>query len=141
MTSVNYAYTITLKPQLYKQTPDKQYDATAEYVRDRLFTISSQLTLVAELTKSVNVHFHGVINFKLDNVCKKRYDLKFANLFRNDPLIGFTNLRQIDNEIIWSNYISKSVEDTHLVLMRRPIIIDNFEIFNESQRANHALSW
>lgn len=142
MSSFNYAFTITLKPNLYRYPLEKQYDETYLYVSEKLLTIAQQLTMVAEVTKAGNLHFHGVICFTLSKHKHiKSNNKNFIDLFRNDHIVGFTNLKQIDNEQGWIEYMSKELESFLQVNNRRPIIQDQFECFSESQHAQYALQW
>lgn len=141
MTSFNYAFTITLKPVSFKLEPEQQYDKTYLHVRSQLISLGFKVTLVAELTKNMNVHYHGVINFKLGDDCKIKVIKEFHKQFRNDLIIGFVNIRQIDDDQKWNEYIKKSLHDTNKAIGRRPIISDDFKIFSDFQHATYALQW
>lgn len=137
--SVHYAFTITLRPKLFLQEPEVQYDMVCEYVRKKLSSLCYSLTLIVEKTKAYNVHMHGICNFSLykrDNFdCMK----EFHKCFRSDTLVGFVNIRQIDDMVKWKEYIKKDISATCTALNRRPILTDDYDVFNEEERANYGI--
>lgn len=127
MASFKYAFTVTLKSKFYKLTPAEQYDMSYNRLYHLLQVISMPgcLTMVAELTKSCNIHYHGVIIMFLH---KKSCRIRFHNLFRREEYFGFVNLTQITDEKNWIEYISKDFVKTKEDLDRPPIICDEFKI-------------
>lgn len=125
--SVSYAFTVTLRSKLYADPAEVQYDKTYKEVLQILNAISSQFTLVAELTKAFNVHYHGVISWasipKGVNLRKK-----FTDAFRPSKQIGYVNIKQIENDAGWNEYITKSLVETRDSLSRPPIVHDWFNI-------------
>lgn len=132
--SVDYTFTITLQPKLYKQEPEQQYDLTYNHVRQTLVKIAREFTLVSELTKNYNIHFHGIINFT--SVPKTDYRKLFYKVFRNDTLVGFVNIKQMTDYPGWKEYISKDIKTFTESVNRRPIIWDDYEVFSSDQRFN-----
>lgn len=130
--SIDFAFTVTLKPNLYCDEPHQQYDKTYSQLIQILKSKGSFVTCVAELTKSYNLHMHGIIKFDMKNVEHKSRNLmlRFTNLFRKHKLFGFVNIRQIDDFPKWKEYISKDIHETRSLLNRPPILIDNYEIFD-----------
>lgn len=137
--SVDYSFTITLRPKCFTHEPEIQYDDTNFHVRARLASISPHFTIVAEVTKAWNIHYHGIIKFVLkDKVdCAKRFHARF----RNDNLVGFVNIKQITDYNGWCEYIVKDLQKTTESIGRRPIIRDDYGVTNPEQRAKYAVIW
>lgn len=132
-TSVEYAFTITLRPKVFIHEPERQYDDACGYVNKKLMALCQDHTLIAELTKNYNVHLHGICRFSL---YKKRDCMKdFYSCFRNDNIVGYVNIKQIDNLTNWITYITKDLTKTYNAINRRPIIYDYKEYLTEDQRA------
>lgn len=134
--SVEYSFTITLLPKLYRLEPEVQYDRTFETIYETLSSITDKLTLIAECTKSMNIHYHGIIKFPQPFVKKQ-----FFKCFRNDAFIGFTNLKQIDKFDGWVTYIKKSFSEFVEEVGRRPVVYDGFNILSDEERSTYALHW
>lgn len=107
---------------MYRYDIDIQFDDTANELYVSLRQLSNKISLVAELSKNYNVHYHGIISLK----GSKR---KFINYFRNDKKFGFVNASPIKNEENVFSYIQKDVVNTYQELDRRPIIKDDYNIF------------
>lgn len=129
-TSVKYAFTITLQPKLYKYKPDEQYDKSYMHIAKQLKALNTRVDLVAECTKSYNLHMHGILQF-INYKPKSNLMLMFHNLFRNDPIVGFVNIRQIDDEIKWLDYIMKDVNVTVELISRPPMILNEINTNNK----------
>lgn len=122
--SIKYAFTITLKPSMYKYTSEEQYDKTYMLTFKHLKSRCLRLTMVAEHTKAFNLHYHGIITLtvnKHQNIVKK-----FVDSFRNHPFIGFVNVKPMENEQGWIDYIKKDLVCTKSALGRPPLISDDF---------------
>lgn len=128
-TTFRYAFTLTLKPVMYKYTSEEQYDKTYllafKHVRSRCV----DLTMVAEHTKAFNIHYHGMLKFPWQAGCDPRK--KFVDSFRNHPFIGFVNIKQIEDEPGWIDYIKKDLKQTRDMLNRPPIIADDFTVLQD----------
>lgn len=128
--TVDYFFTITLRPKCYKHEPELQYDLTFSEVKNKLSSLSQAFTLIAEVTKAYNIHYHGLIKFIYKDP-KKDYMKEFCKTFRNHETIGFVKIdqvRDISNTII---YMSKEFDKTSNAIHRRPIINDFFNLFEE----------
>lgn len=122
-----YAFTVTLKPDCFKQPAEIQYDRTYNQLKEYLSDMSFYYTLVAELTKNKNIHYHGVIKFPLPNL---RDVIKmFKDRFRNDKLFGFVDIKVMSDSEGWLDYISKELKETYQSINRRPIIYDGYDLF------------
>lgn len=126
-TSVLYAFTITLQPKLYKLKPEEQYDKTYMHVAKLLKSMNTDVDLIAELTRSANLHMHGIIRFK-NFKPKTNLMVMFHNSFRNDSFVGFVNIKQITDEKKWLDYIMKDVNTTLESIHRPPIILNEIHI-------------
>lgn len=141
MASFKYSFTVTLKPIMYKKVATDQYDATSQEVLTKLLGLSYMspdgkfdLTLVSELTKNYNIHYHGIIKMPLRNSkihCMKR----FTDEFRNSKQLGFVNIKQIDDEPGWIDYISKDLHSTKIHVGRPPVIFDGLESIKDEEFA------
>lgn len=123
--SVKYAYTITLRSQLYKLNPEDQYDKTYLHIASLLKGLICTVDLVAELTRSCNIHYHGIIQFNNIN-SKQNLQLMFRNIFRSDKYVGFVDIKQITDEEGWLNYIIKDIPSTRNSINRPPLILNEF---------------
>lgn len=128
-TSVKYAATITLQPKLYKYKPEEQYDKSYMHIAKQLMALGTKVDLVAELTKNYNIHYHLVIQF-VNFKPKSNLMLMFHNAFRNDPIVGFVNIKQIEDEVKWLDYIMKDINITKETINRPPIILNEIHTKN-----------
>lgn len=122
-----FYFTITLRPVMYKFDIDKQYDETANELKVFLKSISEKITIVAELTKSYNVHYHGIM---YTSTTKRQ----FINAFRNDKKFGFVQCTPLANWDKCVEYISKDISHTTNELGRRAILIDTYDVFDTQTR-------
>lgn len=136
--SVDYSLTITLRPKCYIQEPEQQYDATYEYILRILRSLTEHLSLVAEVTKSFNIHYHSILQLPLgDGNCLK----KIYKAFRNDPIVGFIKCDQTVDKATWIGYLKKDIIHTYNSINRRPIIYDHYDIFDVDDRADFGITW
>jgi len=117
-----YELTLTLRPCLYKKTPDLQFHVTVCLLYELLEEY--QYSMIAELTQEHNVHYHGIIELK---------DSKAKNLLLNkfrpyNMVFGKKSCRPIDFEETWKKYLLKDYEKTKLIL-KFPIITDRLGVF------------
>lgn len=135
MNSVRYAFTVTLKPNLYRFTPTEQYDMTYYRIHTILWSVANEYTCVAELTQNGNIHYHGIIDFII--IPNKSNMIRFKNSFRKETLFGFNNIKQIDNDLKWIEYISKDLKTTKEEIDRPPIIKDEFKVILHPTLGNY----
>lgn len=128
--SQKYAITITLKPLVRKLSAQDQFERYAYRVVDDVRSAFSKcrLQLVSELTKSYDIHFHGVIQFDLKGL-KPSLNLPrwFRDKFRASKYIGFVLCKVIDNTEIWKDYISKQLTAFREDIGMCPVIADDYE--------------
>lgn len=121
-----YAFTVTLKPVLFRYNADEQVRKTASELETYINGMSSEFTLVAELTKNANVHYHGIIKFPINRITNiNKY---WKDKFRNHKLFGFVDIKVMDDEDGWIDYISKDFVETNNSLCF-PIISDSLASF------------
>jgi len=130
--SQDYAITVTLHPKVRKFTAEQQYDKFAhDVVLIELLKLfpKSRLSLVCELTKSYDIHFHGIISFNMAllkaNTNVPRW---FRDKFRNQSIIGFVLCKVIDNKDVWIEYILKSLPEFNKDMQRQGLITDDYGI-------------
>lgn len=122
--SVTYAITITIRPARYKDDLDTQYCKA----KQELLSCCYPLSLVCELTKSYNLHFHGVIQAIIPN--KGTAKQSIHNYFRKCKYLGFIYLKEITDTDIWYKYCFKNYDSTLSDLyFAPPVIIDEVEDF------------
>lgn len=124
-----YAFTITLKPHVRKMTCEEQYDKYTSYVTKTLesFYPNCLYTMVAEMTKSYDLHFHGIIKFKINNRIKN-LSKYFHDSFRGDKIIGYVLLKVMDDDKGWKTYLGKALEEFRASTGREPIIKEFFTL-------------
>lgn len=135
--SWKYALTLTLLPKVRTMTAEEQMSRYRQEIVPilRKFFPNCKLTIVAELTKTYDVHFHGTIQFDMThmrgivNPC--RY---FRDKFRRHKLIGFVLLKVIDNEDIWKDYISKGLKEFYADTGEPPVLVDDDGMLNSIPR-------
>lgn len=123
--SVEYAFTVTLLPKIYTHPAEKQYDLTYIEIMRILEGQSQAYTLIAELTKGANIHYHGIIKY-LDFKAKTNLTKQFIDAFRNSKLFGHINIKQVTDLKGWVDYLQKDIDSTRESINRPPILNDYF---------------
>lgn len=126
--SQKYAITLTLHPKVRKYDAETQYSMYAHevvlYSLRKLFP-QCKLLLVAELTKSFDLHFHGIFQFanpsRNANLMRR-----FRDALRNHPIIGFCCIKVIENDDVWQEYVYKDVANFKLDVGLNPVIVDDY---------------
>lgn len=125
-----YAFTITLQPKLHKHSIRHQLDCTAYSILP-LFP-HCLITIVVELTKQYNVHYHGIIQFYKPLLKGKTPLSYWYNKLRNHATIGFTCLKVIDDIENWKKYITKDIittkEELNNTIYKNVILRDQHQI-------------
>lgn len=121
--SIDFAITITLKPSQYRDTWEKQRHNTAGALV-KIFK-DCKMTLIVELTKSDNIHYHGVWSCPIA-LCNdpKKY---FFDRLRPFSRIGKSECAQVINWDTWTNYLRKDI-DLHRSRGLSPIVQDDYDI-------------
>lgn len=127
MRTVQYAFTITLSPKVYKHTAEEQYDKTRRLI-DEWEGYGVRITAIAELHTNFNLHYHGVVCYDYDQVkalCKDPRKLFFDHL-RKYPFVGRqVKLKDIDDWPGWVEYLTKALVQTDSALGRFPVVRDD----------------
>lgn len=129
--SQEYAVTLTFHPKVRKFTAEEQYELyahqTVQYVQ-QLFP-NCKLSLICELTKTFDIHLHGIIQFDLLNIrTNQNMPKMFRDKFRNHSYIGFVLLKVITDDTVWFDYITKSLTDFESDTGKYPVLCDNHKI-------------
>lgn len=111
------AVTFTIQPKHYKECLARQYELVKEELRVTPFAIS----VVAEITKSGNLHLHGIVEAKEP----KRGTLKqhIIDHFRKAKVVGFIYVKEITDLEKWIGYCLKDFEKTKKDLDFAPIVM------------------
>lgn len=136
--SCDYALTVTLKPkQLFKMDANKQLACTKDLLVNRLEEIGIYCkSIVVELTKAYNIHYHGVFCVK-KNVIKNLHIVEMGKYvcdkFRNNPLFGFIDVKQCTDVKKWIEYMMKDIKRTYKLMHVYPLVDDNPEWYHLSK--------
>lgn len=136
-----YAITLTLHPKVRKMNAEEQYEEYAHQCVSELKRLFSncKLTLICEMTKTFDIHFHGVISFDMATLRSNQNVPKmFRDSFRNHKYIGFVLLKVIDNQSVWNEYIMKSLKDFEKDTGKFPLLINEFIISPAEQETAQA---
>lgn len=140
--SIRYAFTVTLNPKLYNEPASQQFDKSSEELFKHLVLMfNANFVLVSELTKNYNIHYHGSIEFIMIDVKKYNLMKRFVDSFRKSKLFGFVNIKPIDNEPIWIDYIGKEFHNFCSDTNRRPILKDDFDYWDSDQYQIYGSEW
>lgn len=128
--SQSYAFTITLLPKFRKLSTKNQLHRTYEYILE--FLAPHKVTMVYELTKSYDIHYHGIINFKKDILKDRSAELYWYNKMRKSSTIGYTCLKVITDWNIWVDYLFKSHNEVKAIMTAQthlnPLLKDSHEL-------------
>jgi len=114
---MDYAITFTLRPMMYRMTAVQQFS----YMTTDMLNLAKRykMTLIAELTKEHNIHYHGIV--ELQN--HKHLD-QLLNEIRPILRIGRKEIEPVKDKDKWITYIYKEVKITAEILNESPIIYD-----------------
>lgn len=139
MTSVRFAFTVTLKPKHYLENPEVQYDRTIHSLYSIVTMLAKEITCIAELTKNGNIHYHGMITMPVQT---QSCEIRFKNAFRKSKDFGFINFKQCNNDEGWAEYMSKNLTQTMKDIGRPPILKDQFRILDTTiLNRYHSQEW
>lgn len=106
---MKYELTVSLKPMMYKFSAQEQFKMTKELMLE-IFK-KHQASVVCELTKEHNVHYHCIIDFK--SIIDKD---RFLNRFRGYKQFGRKSCDQVRFENSYKEYMAKSIEELRPLL-------------------------
>lgn len=124
---MKYEYTITLKPRMYRDPPQDQFNLTSKILID-VFT-GYKISCIAELTRDNNVHYHCMADFESEE-CRNRF---INRLRRYSNMFGRRTWSQLINETAWINYLNKDKRHTKEII-KDPIVCDHFGILGDCPR-------
>lgn len=122
-----FAFTITIKPFMFKCKPKIQLSKTLPIIQERLK--NHIVSLVWEFTKNYNVHYHGIIQLSKFKLKGKDPMYYWYNIFRRDLALGFTNITQITHFDKWVQYLMKSSDSLNMQnSMPCSVLMDNHNL-------------
>jgi len=130
--TVKWAFTITLSRRMRLLPAEQQYDKT-RHIIDSLRFQEARVSCIAELHKSYDIHYHGIVDFRYTpNI--PSYPKLLHDYFRMQPELGvMRDVKPIDDEAGWQEYILKDLEKTNLEISRFPILRDDFRLVPEGK--------
>jgi len=104
-----YALTLTLNPKMYQHKPKTQYKRSVHYLNGVIIKEKLDFPyMYPELTPANNVHYHGTwVTSHTNWFYANNY---IHELFRNDPVIGYIKLVELDKPDGWLEYCTKQQE-------------------------------
>jgi len=107
--------TFTLKPEFCKQKKARnQLIKTFDSVEFLLKTFTSAYVVVAELTKTCNVHYHALIKW---SQTMEYADLRFRDCMKNNRILGFFDITEKVKSVNDTfNYITKDIKKTSTIV-------------------------
>lgn len=111
-----YKFRLVLSNKLHNEDPQTQFDKTNICIKDKLNKITNKFTLIANITKKLNIDYYCIIS--IDN------SKDILNLFKNDNYINNLNIYKIlDFKNVFNN-MNKNIIRTKNYINREPIIYD-----------------
>lgn len=129
-----YSITQTLNSRVMgKIDSPEQYDKTHEHLINILRSIGAkQISMVCELTRNADVHYHGMFTMPCASLDQVRY--KVNNRIRKCKYFGFRQIDLVTDEPGWIDYIRKDLIHTHQLLARMPIVCDDLNAFGVGEQ-------
>lgn len=116
---MDYAITFTLRPNLFREMPEHQFDIASNLLK--VLFQKYKKTLVVEFTQNYNIHIHGIV---YSNTKRELYDI-----IRKNKVFGYICVRQITEFDVWAEYIVKETIKTYKELScRYPVICNDYNI-------------
>lgn len=119
--SVDYFVTFTLRPTQYKHSIAVQLEKADYQILEFFEHMNTEGILVFELTKSANIHYHGILSFRCDDHRLKRLEFYIKDYFRKSSIIGFIDMSQVLDYNKTLTYLFKDYDDTKLFTECHPI--------------------
>lgn len=130
---MKYEFTMTLRPVMYKFTAREQFIKTKDIINNMFFGFAT--SIVAELTKENNIHYHAIVEIKSADDRNKLLDRS-----RGSMIWGRKSCSQLVNEPKWITYILKDIVSTREIIKDHPLIRDDLEIEDYVYKFNKDLS-
>lgn len=160
--SVDYAFTVTLNRKFNELTTDQQAESMSPWIFNYMLAYGRNLpqftgrnmiiTSVMELTTNANIHIHGVLKFPIEWLIRD-VNIWFRDMFRTkrrlvkafgisrevdkSEYFGFVNIKPCDDLQGWKKYLEKNFCSFVASTGRRPIISDEYSLFDAEQILNY----
>lgn len=123
---MQYELTVTLRPAMYKYSAEEQFEKSKPWMVTIL--LNYQVSCVAELTQSNNVHYHAIIELK-DHIERD----KLINKIRQYKMLGKISCSQLINNTKWIAYLQKDYSQTMKIIKTHPDVRDYYGIFGHKE--------
>lgn len=120
-----YLFTVTLKPRLYKLLPKEQLEYSYPLLKKLFKDIKN--TTVCELTKQLNIHYHGI----LDCPAKDLYKLIYALKQDDKKVFGFFDQRPITDMDGVVEYLKKDQDTMWFEFNIDSLLNDDLKLYNK----------
>jgi len=112
--------TFTLQPKLYGKSARQQLRATFNKANYELQRVCKSYKLVAELTKSCNIHYHAIVQFDQSEFFTI-YDhcLILLDNIKSSNVFGRTESEEIRDFAKTQTYLTKDIAQTNRILNPR----------------------
>lgn len=127
--TADHFVTFTLQPKLRRLSAWEQFDCTSQHINKKLRQCYTnvKLTLIAELHRSFDIHYHGIFSCDLP-LTRKSLAHTMRQLFRTDPMIGRLDCQQMVNHQQTVDYIIKNCCCTAKEIARHPVVVDDYKL-------------
>lgn len=130
--SMSFAITLTLNPKLFHHDCVTQHNLFMQELCKLCEACAWRVSLVLELTKSFNCHYHGFIQIPIDKKSKKSIQHRITDILRTNKIIGYTYIKDIDNDQIWLEYTTKEITTTFKETGIYPVCKDDIDLYEIS---------
>lgn len=141
----NFAVTVTTKrnPRFKGQAEDKVIAADEEFAilqeqanlkfRRNKFHVNWKWSMVVELTKSAEPHYHGIVT--ISTSLPSKYPIEFLNkslneLTKETKHLGWVLVKPLDNWQVWLEYCKKDLKVTEDLLGLDPVRFNDAQFFD-----------
>lgn len=143
--TIEYAFTVTLRPKMYSYPASDQLALTARKLVLELGSLagSNDFCVIAELTKTYNVHYHGIIRFPLGRFVRpmEAFHNFFRKLYASTPHNGCfaqggskgIDIRPVSDFNGWKEYLCKDMKESKVILKTGPIIYNGNKLFTDDE--------
>lgn len=121
---MKHELTLTLRPLLYTRTPLEQFNTVTPLLRVALH--GYKYSMVAELTKEFNIHYHGIIDIH-GPIQKNALLNKLRPLNR---FLGRKRCEAVRFEESYENYIKADLKETQQIVTD-PVVKDDYKLFQK----------
>lgn len=129
--SQQYAVTITLNPTLFNLATQFQRNEIQGALNTIVENKCAQFSLICEMTRSFNVHLHGVMRVPITK-SKKSMLHQCQEVFRNVKDAGYVCIKPITEYKHWIFYCIKDYDKTFNELEgQSPVVINNMGDFTD----------